>query len=133
MPVEWYSKMQKPVETATYGSEFSSACTCTDAIVDTQWVLKSMGVPLDGCAWMLGDNQFVITSSTIPHSVLGKRHTFLSYHRVRCAIAHSVMKYCCIPSIQNVSDFLTKSLGYKKFWPLVKPLLFWSDTKATKK
>ena len=47
-PVYWYDKMQKPVETATYGPEFSSAHTFTDLIVDTQWLLKSMGVPLDG-------------------------------------------------------------------------------------
>jgi hypothetical protein len=33
-PIEWYSKKQATVETATYGSEFIAACTCVDQIVD---------------------------------------------------------------------------------------------------
>lgn len=73
---------------------FSSARTCTDRLVGTQWILMSMEVPLDGATWMLGDNESVVTLSTIPHSVLNKRHNFLSYHRVRCAVAHKVMFYC---------------------------------------
>jgi hypothetical protein len=36
---------------------------------------------------MFGDNQSVITSSTIPHSRLFMRHNALLYHRVREAIA----------------------------------------------
>jgi hypothetical protein len=31
-----------------------------------------------------------------------------------------------IPGIMNPSDVLTKFLGYTKFWPLIRPLLFWS-------
>ena len=78
---------------------------------------------------MHGDDQSVITSSTIPHSVLGKRHTFLSHHRVRCAVAHGLMNCCHVPTDQNVGDVLTKALGYVKFWPFVKPLLFWKKSK----
>ena len=102
-------------------------------IIDTQWILKSMGVPIEDHAWMLGDNQSVITSSTIPWSVLGKRHTFLSYHRVRSAVAHGLLKYCYVHNIQNISDMLTKCLGYKQLWPLVKPLLFAMSSKQRKK
>ena len=129
-PVDWYSKLQKPVETATYGAEFMAARTCTDMIVDTQVILQSMGVPLDGSAWMMGDNQSVITSSTIPHSMLGKRHNALSYHRVRSVVAHGILKFCFVETSQNVSDFLTKGLGHKKFWPFVRPLLFWGGDTA---
>ena len=39
---------------------------------------------------MFGDNQSVITSSTIPHSRLSKRHNALSYHRVREAIVAKI-------------------------------------------
>ena len=72
---------------------FSPARTCTDKIVNTQWIVRSMGVYLDGPAWMLEDNQFVIISSTMPYSVLSKRYIFLSYHSVRCAVAHDIMNY----------------------------------------
>ena len=93
-PVDWYAKLQKPVETATYGTEFMSARTCTDKIVDVKLTLQSIGVPVESPAWMIGDNQSVITSSTIPHSMLGKRHNALSYHRVRSAVAHGILKFC---------------------------------------
>ena len=130
--VDWYTKLQKPVQTATYGSEFVAARTCTDAIVDIQYTLCSMGVAVEDQAWMLGDNQSVITSSTIPWSLLGKRHNALSYHRVRSAIAHKLLKFCYVPSAENVGDVLTKFLGYKKYWPLILPLLFWGGETAVK-
>ena len=33
-PIDWYSKKQATVETATYGSEFVAARTCVEQIVD---------------------------------------------------------------------------------------------------
>jgi hypothetical protein len=87
-PVAWFSKRQKTVETATYGSEFVAAKIATEQIMDLRYTLRMMGVPLDGKAYMFGDNpQSVITSGTIPHSSLNKRHNALAYHRVREAIA----------------------------------------------
>ena len=93
--------------------------------MDIRYTLKSMGVPIETPVWMIGDNQSVITSSTIPSSVLKKRHNFLSYHRVRSAIAHGILKFCYCKSEQNIADFLSKPLGYQQFWPLIKKLLFW--------
>jgi hypothetical protein len=93
--------------------------------MDIRYTLRAFGVPLDGPAWLLGDNQSVITSSTIPHSQLGKRHNALSYHRVREAVASKILYFCKIAGSQNPSDVLTKYLPYATFWPLVQPFLFW--------
>jgi hypothetical protein len=38
-PIDWYSKKQATVKTATYGSEYISARTCVDQIVDLQTTL----------------------------------------------------------------------------------------------
>jgi hypothetical protein len=84
-----------------------------------------MGIPIDGPAWLFGDNQSVIISSTIPHSNLNKRHNALSYHRVREAIAAEIMYFLHMDGKYNPSDILTKFLNWAKFWPLVQPLLFW--------
>ena len=124
-PIDWFSKLQKQVETATYGSKFIAARTATEQIIDLRDRLASMGIPMEKHAWMLGDNQSVITQSTIPHSVLNKRWNALSYHRVRSAVAGRFLKFCYIHSTQNPSDVLTKSLTYSKFMPLVKPFVFW--------
>jgi hypothetical protein len=79
-PIDWCCKLQGSVATATYGSEFVAARLTTKQIMDLRHTLRSLGAPLDGKAHMFGDNESVITSSTVPHSSLNKRHNALSYH-----------------------------------------------------
>lgn len=130
-PIGWFSKRQGQVETATYGSEFVAARIATEQIIDLRFTLRSLGVPLDGPSWMFGDNQSVITSSTIPHSQLTKRWNALSYHRVREAIASGFLRFHYIHSKQNPSDILTKALDYPTAWPHVETLLFWKGETVT--
>jgi hypothetical protein len=124
-PVEWFSKRQNTVETATYGSEFVVARTATEQIIDLRYTIRMLGVPLDGPAWMFGDNESVVKSATIPHSSLMKRHNALAYHRVREAIAAKILHFCHIPGNQNPADVLTKFLPWATSWPLIEPILFW--------
>ena len=86
-PGDWYSKRQATVENPTYGSEFVAAKTATEQIIDIRQTLRYLGVPIKSKAYIIGDNKSVVTSSTVPHSLLSKRHNILSYHRVREAIA----------------------------------------------
>jgi hypothetical protein len=90
-PVDWYSKKQNTVETATFGSEFVAARIATEQVRDLRYTLRMLGAPLDGPAWMFGDNESVVTNSTIAHSTLKKRHNALSYHRVHDACDAGVM------------------------------------------
>jgi hypothetical protein len=124
-PIQWFCKKQNVVETATYGSEFMVARQATEQIMDLRYTLRMMGIPLDGPAWMFGDNQSVITSSTIPHFNLNKRHNALSYHRVREAMSAQLMYFIHIDGKLNPSDVMTKFLSWAKFWPLIQPFLFW--------
>ena len=80
-PIDWFSKRQATAETATYGAEFVAGRIATEQIIDLQTMLRYFGVPIKE-SYMFGDNKSVITSSTIPHSSLNKRHNALSYHRV---------------------------------------------------
>jgi hypothetical protein len=70
--VNWYCKLQSTVEMATFGSECGVAKTVTDQAISLRASLMAMGVPLEKSAWMFGDNQLVITQSTIPSSTLTK-------------------------------------------------------------
>ena len=87
--------------------------------------LRFLGVPLLGKSYLFGDNQSVITSSTIPHSSLKKRHNALSYHRVREAIAAGILSFFKVDGAFNPADILSKHTGFTQAWPTLKPLLFW--------
>ena len=111
-PTDWFSKRQASVETATYGSEFVAAKTATEQIMDLRNTLRYLCVPIMTKAYMFGDNKSVVSSSTIPQSILNKRHNMLSYHRVREAIAAKILEFHWCSSSQNRSDILSKHSYY---------------------
>jgi hypothetical protein len=110
-PIRWISKRQKTVETSTYRSELVASRVATDLIVEIRYMLRSLGVALDGPELMLGDNMSVVLNTTVPSSVLKKKHNAIAYHRVREAIAARIMKLAYIKSEENVSDVLKKPLS----------------------
>lgn len=122
--IDWTSKRQATVETATYGSEFVAARCATEQIMDLRYTLRMLGVPLDGPAWMFGDNKSVEVSSNLPHSSLSKRHNALAFHRVREAIAAGVLHFVHIPGVSNPADVLTKFLAHASAMKHLKELLF---------
>ena len=129
-PFEWYSKKQGTVETATYGAEFVAARIATDQIQANRLMLRYLGVPIKHSTYMFGDNKSVVDSSTKPHATLHKRHTALSFHRVREAIASKMVKFSHIAGDINPADILSKHWSYPQIWPMLQPLLFWSgDTR----
>ena len=110
-PVDWYSKKQATVETVTYGTEFVAARTATEQIMDIRQTLRYLGAPIDSKSSLFGDNRSVITSATLPHSILTKHHIILAFHRVRDAIAAKIMAFYWIQSVNNLSDMHSKTLG----------------------
>jgi hypothetical protein len=124
-PIEWFSKRQDTVESATYGSEFVAARIATEQIIDLRITLRYLGIPLEGPAYMFGDNQSVVISGTIPHLKLNKRHNALSYHRVREAVVAQVIRFCPIAGVKNPADILSKHCGFPQLWSHLRPLLFW--------
>ena len=111
-PFDWFCKRQPNVEAATFGSEFTAAKTAVEQIIDIRTTLRYLGVPIQGKTYMFGDNQSVVTNSTLPHSQLNKRHNTLAYHRVREAIACKDLRgFYHIPGDKNPADILSKTLG----------------------
>jgi hypothetical protein len=90
------------------------------------WI-RSLGVDLEGPTLMLGDNMSVVLNTSVPSSILKKKHNTIAYHRVREAIAAKVMRFAYIKSEENASDIdiLTKPLSNNTFHHLVKKWLFW--------
>ena len=99
------------IENATYGSEFVAAKNATEQIID-----------INSKAYMFGDNKSVVTSSTVPHSLLSIRHNILSYHRVREAIAAKILVFHWCDSSQNKSDILSKHWEFYKVCHIIRDL-----------
>ena len=129
-PIEWYSKQQATVETATYGSEFVAARIATEQIMDLRYTLRMFGAPIDGPSWMFGDNLSVVLQSNVPSSSIKKRHNALAYHRVREAVAAGILNFVHINSKENPADVLTKYRSSREWFPLMKPMIFWQESKA---
>ena len=122
-PTDWYSKKQATVETATYGSEFVAAKTATEQIMDMRYTLRYLGVPIKSKSYMFGDNRSAVTSATLPHSTLSKRHNILGFHRVREAIAAKIIDFHWIQSEYNLSDMLSRHWEHNKMFPMIQKLL----------
>jgi hypothetical protein len=130
LPIDWYARKQATVETATYGSEFVAARTCVEQIIDLRNTLRYLGVPIRERSYMFGDNQSVVNSSMQVHAKLHKRHSILSFHRVRETIAAGIVLFHFIPGHLNPADILSKHWGYSQIWNRLKTLLFWHGDTA---
>ena len=98
-----------------------AAKTATEQIMDIRYTLRYLGVPIIYKSYMFGDHRSVVTSATLPHSTLSKRHNSLAFHRVREAIADKIIDFHWIKSENNLSDM--QALGTQQNLP--------HDSKAT--
>jgi hypothetical protein len=54
------SKLQKTVEISTYGSELVESIITTELILEVGFILRSLGVKLDGTTLILGNNMSLV-------------------------------------------------------------------------
>ena len=123
-PIDAFTKKQATVETATYSSEFVAARICVEQIIDLRNTLRYLGVNVRDKSIMFGDNKSIVDSASRLQSKLNKRHTALSFHRVREAIAAGFIAFHWIDGKKNPADILSKHWSYNDIWKLVRPLLF---------
>jgi hypothetical protein len=112
------------VKTSIYGSELVASRVATELILEIRCMLRSLGVAMDGPALMLGDNMLVVLNTTVPSSVLKKKHNAIAYHSVREAISARIMRFAYIKREENVCDLLKNPLSNEKFHYLMKRWLF---------
>ncbi len=89
-----------------------------------RYKLRMMGIPLEGPANVLVDNETVMKNSTIPSSTLQKKHNEICYHCVREAVACGIIRVAHIPSDQNLADMFTKMLGATKLHAFCQRILY---------
>jgi len=123
-PIIWYSKAQSTVETSTFGSEFIAMRIATELIESLRYKLRMFGIPIDGPANVMCDNNSVVTNASIPSSTLKKKHVAICYHRVREAVASGILRVAWIETSQNLADMFTKSLAGNKLHALCQKIFY---------
>ena len=72
-PIHTVSKKQTGVETSSFGSEFTAMKHCTEYLRGLRYKLRMMGIPVEGHAYVFGDNKSVLYNVSIPESILKKK------------------------------------------------------------
>ena len=103
--------------------EFVASKTATEQLIDLRHTLRYLGVPIKTKSCLFGDNRSVVTSSTLPHSTLGKRHNILAHHQVREAIASKMFAYHWIRAGYNLSDMLSKHWDHPSVYNMILKIL----------
>jgi hypothetical protein len=76
------SKHQITVDITTYGLDLVVSRIANELILEVGFMLRSLGVDLDGPTLILGDNISVVVNTSVPSSVLRKKHNAIAYHFV---------------------------------------------------
>ena len=113
-PVYWLSKKQTGVETSSFGSEFTAMKQCCEYVRGLRYRLRMMGIRVEECAFIYGDNQSVLYNTTLPDSALKKKSQSIAYHFVREGVARDEWRTTYINTNDNPADLLTKPLSAEK-------------------
>jgi hypothetical protein len=68
------------------------------------------GIPIDEPAHVFRDNQGVVKNTSIPESVLSKKHNAVNYHAVREAVTAGILKVTKEDGNTNIADLLTPNM-----------------------
>jgi hypothetical protein len=109
-PIYWLSKKQASIESSSFGSEFTAMKQCTEYLRGLRYKLRMMGIPVNGPAYILGDNQSVLANTSIPDSTLKKKSQSIAYHFVREGVARDEWRTAYVNTHENPADLLTKPL-----------------------
>ncbi|KAI2489309.1 Reverse transcriptase (RNA-dependent DNA polymerase) [Fragilaria crotonensis] len=123
-PIIWFSKRQNTVESSSFGSEFVALRAAKDMLVALRYKLRMFGVPIDGPANIFCDNNGVVKNTTIPESMLAKKHNAINYHAVREAVAAKIIRVGKEDGMTNLADLFTKVLTADRRRALCRHIMY---------
>ena len=108
--IYWWSKKQNSMESSSFGSEFIAMKQCCEYVRGLRYKLRMMGISCDDPTFIYGDNQSVLTNTTIPNSTLKKKSQSIAYHFVREGAARDEWRTTYINTHENEAGLLTKQM-----------------------
>ena len=88
--------------------------SAAEEAIAIRYMLRSLGVTVNKPTDLLGNNEGMIKSSSLPSSTLKKKHVAISYHKVRECNVAGIIRLMHVPTDKNLSDMNTKALGPSK-------------------
>ena len=82
IPIYWNSKKQTSCETSYFGSKFCAMKQATEYVKVFRYKLRMMGIPVENPTFIFGDNQSVLSNTTMPESMLKNKTQSIAYHFV---------------------------------------------------
>ena len=79
-------------------------------IVALRYKLRMFGVAIHGPANVFCDNNGVVKNTTIPASMLAKKHNAINYHAICEAVAAKILRVGKEDGMTNLADLFTKVL-----------------------
>ena len=110
-PVYWKSTRQSSISSSTFEAEMAGLRTVAEVNRAIRIGMRSHGMPINGATKVMCDNMSAILQATKHDAVLKKRHTAISWFRVREAVKRNEMDVCFVPSEWQLADILTKPVG----------------------
>ena len=114
--VYWSSKKQTSVELSSFGSEFIAMKQCCEYICGLRYKLRMMGIPVEGPAYIHGDNQSVLCNTSRPDSTLKKKSQSIAFHFVHEGVARDEWRTAYVNTHHNEVNLLTKVLPHGEKW-----------------
>jgi Reverse transcriptase (RNA-dependent DNA polymerase) len=129
-PISWVSKRQGAIATSTYTAEMAAAKTAAEEAISIRYMLRSLGVPVEGRTYLWGDNLGSLMSTDNPGAQCKKKHSQVAFHYVRECNAAGITDVRKVHTDFNLSDPFTKPLGriafdraFNRIYGLRKPAL----------
>ena len=93
-------------------------------LVALRYKLRMFGVPVNGPANVFCDNNGVVKNTTIPESMLAKKHNAINYHAIREAVAACILQVGKENCMTILSDMFTKVLTTDRRHTLCRNIMY---------
>ncbi len=95
-----------------------------DLVSSMRIKLKCFGIPITGPCSMFCDNLAVVKNTSIPESVLAKKHNAINYHIIRETVAAGIIRIGKEDTETNIADAYTKLMEFSRKFNLLRPFMW---------
>jgi len=110
VPINWHTKNQGSVETSTFVSDFIAMKKADEYVWSLRYKLRMFGIPVEGPAFIIGDNQSVLVNSSMHESTIKKKSQIITFNFICEGYARDEWRTSYIHTSLNVADLMTKPL-----------------------